>query len=225
MFSHLKICLGFYQCKPENSRDLWVSYQKIWSLPKWMAIGAVRPAKNHHLLWLICISPSWWRAAPSHPPVEETVQNGKVQGLVQEGLVLKSQGGCIPRRSQLGCMLGEDGTVLSSLYPGGHGELEPESLCDCMDWDSRDITGRWLGTRLSRGIYRARGIFPFFFSPIIWYPAVFWFCFTILSINSANEMLRIYFPALSRSTLKCKFGSLPELWMSLEDLGMSSAFP
>lgn len=69
------------------------------------------------------------------------MQNGKVQGLVQEGLVLKSQGGCVPSRSQLGCMLGEDGTMLSSLYPGGPGELEPESLCDWMDWDSRDITG------------------------------------------------------------------------------------
>lgn len=32
---------------------------------------------------------------PSHSPVEETGQNGKAQGLVQEALVLKSQGGCV----------------------------------------------------------------------------------------------------------------------------------
>lgn len=32
---------------------------------------------------------------PSHPPVEETGQNGKARGLVQEALVLKSQGGCV----------------------------------------------------------------------------------------------------------------------------------
>lgn len=31
-------------------------------------------------------------------------------------------------RSQPGCLLGEDMPVLSSFYPGGHGELEPESL-------------------------------------------------------------------------------------------------
>lgn len=31
--------------------------------------------------------------------------------------------------------------VLPSFYPGGHGELEPESLCRWMDWDGRDLTG------------------------------------------------------------------------------------
>lgn len=40
-------------------------------------------------------------------------------------------------------MLGEDVTVLSSFYPGGHGELEHESyLCGWMDWDGREVTGK-----------------------------------------------------------------------------------
>lgn len=101
------------------------------------------------------------------------MQNEKGQGLVQEGLVLKSQGGCIPRRSQLGCMLGEDGTMLSSLYPGGHGELEPESLCDCMDWDSRDITGTLAWDQVVKRDLLSKGYFSLFiFSHYSLIPAV-----------------------------------------------------
>lgn len=53
-------------------------------------------------------------------------------------------------------------TVLPSLYLGGYGELEHESLCGWMYWDTRDGTGRCTGTKLSRGTYQASG-FPLCF--------------------------------------------------------------
>lgn len=51
--------------------------------------------------------------------------------------------GVCPSRSHPGCVLGEDVTVLSSFYPGGHGELEHDSLFVWLDgWDGREVTGK-----------------------------------------------------------------------------------
>lgn len=60
-------------------------------------------------------------------------------------------------------MLGEDGTMLSSLYLGGHGELEPESSYGWMDWDSRDITGMLAWDQVVKRDLPGKGYFPFSF--------------------------------------------------------------
>lgn len=85
-------------------------------------------------------------------------------------------------------------TVLSSLYPGGHGELEPESLCGWMDWDSRDITETLHWDQVVKRDLPGKWGFPLFFFLIsVFFDVLLSFDSVLpyFSINGTNEMFRI----------------------------------
>lgn len=96
MFSHLKFALDSTNVSQRTVEICGSAVKKKYGLcqnewplelldPVAPTIYYVRSASAYHGEEL----------HPQYPPVEETGQNGKGQGLVQEGLVLKPQGGCM----------------------------------------------------------------------------------------------------------------------------------